>query len=100
MKRSLSLICAFVIALALLMPWFSAAKKNKSNHIAFANVENEYYDSNAIDLISRNPIGNISNGVLENIAPYDTDTNKKMEGYSITPNSDDYGQIKSKSFKA
>ncbi len=99
MKKTISFICAIFIALALLMPCFCCAKTTSDNEIAFAGIEDDFYTAESIDLISKNPSGSITNGIIEDVAPFDTSTNKKMEGMSITPTSDDYGQIKSKSFK-
>ena len=99
MKKIQSLFYALIITLALLMPCFCASQKTNTTEIAFANVEDSYYDNDAIDLISRNPSGNIMNGIVEDIAPFNTDTYQKMEGKSITPSSDDYGQINAKNFK-
>ena len=62
MKKILSLTLGFLIAVAMLLPCFSFALKIKNEDIAYANVEDKYYTSNAFDLISRNPNSSISNG--------------------------------------
>ena len=65
MKKAFSLVCVLFFALALVLPNFSYAKKTERENTAFANIEEGFYNSNAFDLISRNPSGSISNGVLE-----------------------------------
>lgn len=99
MKRRQSLFCAILMTLMVLASSFCLSKKSLSSEMAYANIESEYYNEYSIDLLSRNISGNISNGVIENIAPFNTDTKQKMEGYSITPTADSYGQVKNKEFK-
>lgn len=99
MRKFRVLFCSIIMALTFLATCFCAVIKPKNVNFASAKIEDEYYTAQSIDLISRTPSSNISTGVIENVAPFDTDTKTKMEGSSITPSSDEYGQVKNKEFK-
>lgn len=98
MKKTLSFIAAFVLFMACLVPNFCHSNFHGENRIAQANVEQDYFTQQSKDLISTNVGSAVSNGVLEEIAPFNTDTKRRMEGKSITPTADEYGQVKNKEF--
>lgn len=96
MKKKLSFILAVIFGLAFVMlPIFSTTKNSKSNIAsALSNAEEEFFiEGNSFDLISKNPNGDIGNCSIEDVAPFDTNTKTMMEGKSVTPTADEYGQI-------
>lgn len=80
-----------------MLPSFLPAKKVTQNQAVSANIENEYYKEDSFDLISKNPSGFV-NCKIENIAPFDPDTKSKMDGSSVTPDADEFGQFSSRTF--
>ena len=98
MKKTLSFITAFVLFMACLVPSFCHSIFHGESRIAQAHVEQNYFTQQSKDLISAN-IGSVGgNGALEDVAPFNTDTKHRMEGKSITPTADEYGQVKNKEF--
>lgn len=97
MKKKLSFILAVIFGLAFVMLPVFAMNKNSNKSIVFAveNAENRFFiEGNSFDLISKNPTGKIENCTIDSgIAPFDTETKSMMEGSSITPAADEYGQI-------
>lgn len=99
MKRKLSLFLFLMMFMASLLPCFLPCKQTKSlTQTTYSlSAEDEFYGESSQDLISINPQV-ITNGKVENIAPFDAIAKKKMEGSSITPTADDCGQFKNKEF--
>lgn len=96
MKKKLSFILAAVFGLVFVMLPFFAVNKNSKTFTAEAatNGEAEFFiEGNSFDLISNNPTGDIGNCTIENTAPFNPETKSVMSGSSITPASDEYGQI-------
>lgn len=97
MKKINSLLLALIMFLSIFSINVFFAKNNSiTKSHAISNFEEEYYTSNSIDLISKNS-NSIINANLDK-TPFDEKTNQRMDGFSVTPNADDYGQIKQVSF--
>ena len=97
MKKRLSLIFSFLMCLSAMLISFLPLKNLRYNQAnAGSSVEERYYDSSTIDLVSKNP-GSLV-GAVSDRTPFDIKTGERMEGISITPNADDYGQVKSFSY--
>ncbi len=97
MKKIYSLIFGFLMGFSALLISFLPAKildKNQAN--ASLSVEERYYDSSSIELVSRNP--SLGTGASADKTPFDSRTGQRMEGVSITPSADEYGQVSSFSY--
>ena len=97
MKKTFGLICSILMAMACLMPCFCRSKIQNSSNRSYAHIEQKYFTVQSQDLISTD-ISGVNNGIVESVAPFNTDTKQRMEGKSITPTADDYGQLKNKEF--
>lgn len=99
MKKKSCLVFGIFFALTLLMSMCFCCPKQAISQQGFsANIEDSYFNSESLDLISKNP-NSVTDGVVENGAtPFDPDKKERMEGACITPNADDCGQFKNKSF--
>ena len=94
MKKVFSLIFGFMVCLSAVLICFLPTKKSQKNQAeASYSIEQKFYDSSTKELISRNPASLV--GASADKTPFDGETKQKMEGVSITPNADDYGQVKS-----
>lgn len=81
----------------MILPTLFCVRKSSLKETFSANVEDEYYNESSIDLISKNPSG-LFDCKIEDIAPFDPETRSKMQGLSITPDADEYGQFSSRTF--
>lgn len=94
MKKLLAVFFGFVVGLSALLISFLPVKKfTKTQAEASYSVEQKFYDNSTQELISKNPQSLM--GASADKTPFDTETKQRMEGISITPNADDYGQVKS-----
>lgn len=95
MKKKIGCFCMCLVMLAAaLMLSFLPCMKN-SNQTASAVVEDEI--GTKVDIIGINPT-NYAGATIEQLAPFDDKTSQMMEGYSITPYADKYGQVNGISF--
>lgn len=85
------------MCLSALLISFLPAKNSAINQAeASVSLEQKYYDSSTIELVSKNPTS--LTGATSDKTPFDIETVQRMEGISITPTADEYGQVKSYSF--
>ena len=97
MKKIYSLIFCFLMSLSALLISFLPLKNMNSNQAeASLSLEQKYYDSSTIELVSKHPTS--VTGATADKTPFDVNTRQRMEGISITPEADDYGQVDRYSF--
>ena len=94
MKKIFSGIFGFIIGLSALLISFLPLKSSV-NKQSFADseisFEAKYYDDTTQELVPKNPTGLISASADK--TPFDPELRQRMEGYSITPDADVYGQV-------
>ena len=73
---------------------FKTSTKNKTE--ASYSIEQKFYDNSTKELVSKNP-KSLSNATADK-TPFDSETEQRMEGVSITPVADEYGQVSSFSY--
>lgn len=97
MKKLVGFVFGFLMFLSVMLISFVPVK-NSANKQACASVsiENQYFDENSIELVSKNPTSFV--GASADRTPFDKSRGQLMEGSSITPTADDYGQVKSFSY--
>lgn len=97
MKKFISLIFGFVMCLSVMLIGFLPLKKSANNQAeASLSIEQKLYDSSTKELVAKQPSSLI--GANADKTPFDEETKQRMEGISITPVADDYGQVKSFSY--
>lgn len=97
MKRGFSWIFGGVFVLSAMLMCFLPVKNSAKNETyASESIEQLYYDESTKELVSKNPTTLI--GATADKTPFDEETNQRMEGVSITPNADEYGQVKTFSY--
>ena len=82
--------------LALLISFLPFSKLIIEQSFANEFYDQKYYDDSTIELISKNPT--YITGASLDKTPFDTVTKQRMEGYSMTPDADEYGQVKDFSY--
>ena len=97
MKKRFSCFFAFLLFLSALLISFLPTK-NFTQYQANASesIEQRYKDSSTIELVQKNP--STLSGASADKTPFDEETEKRMDGFSITPSADEYGQVKSFSY--
>lgn len=73
-----------------ILPIFLPCKQTNNKTATAASVEDSI--GTKTDIIGVNP-STYSGATIEHVTPFDEKTEQMMEGYSITPNADKYGQI-------
>ena len=97
MKKIFSWILGglFVVS-AMLMCFMPSKISTKNKAEASLSIEQKLYDSSTKELVSKNP-KSLLNATADK-TPFDSETEQRMEGISITPAADEYGQVKSFSY--
>ena len=92
MKRIFSWIFGIMICLSALLISFLPLKNSTKNQThASETIEQKFYDSSTKELVVKNPSSLM--GASADKTPFDEETKQRMEGISITPVADDYGQV-------
>lgn len=97
MKKIFSWIFGVMFCLsALLISFLPAKNLTKNQAVASSSIEQKYYDASTIELVSKTPA--TLTGAVADKTPFDSETKQRMDGISITPVADEYGQVKSFSY--
>lgn len=93
MKKKISVLLAMLFFAVAIMPLFLLVK---NENIAVATVSSTFSEShleNKQDIISSSQNVFSNSTATEGNAPFDFLTGLQMEGYTVTPNADEYGQF-------
>ena len=92
MKKIFSLIFGIMVCLSAMLIGFLPAKNSVKNQtFASDSIEQKFYDSSTKELVVKNPSSLI--GASTDKTPFDKETKQRMEGVSITPTADEFGQV-------
>ena len=93
MKKIFSFIFGLMMCLsALLISFLPLKNSTKKQTFASETIEQKFYDSSTKELVVKNPASLV--GASVDKTPFDEETKQRMEGSSITPNADEFGQVK------
>ena len=93
MKKNFSFVIGVMMCLSALLISFLPLKNSAKNQtFASETIEQKFYDSSTKELVVKNPTSLI--GASIDKTPFDEETKQRMEGSSITPNADEFGQVK------
>ena len=93
MKKKLSVFFAILFFAVAMMPLFLLCK---SDNVAVAAVSESFKEDNLKnkqDIISTSQNAFSNSSATEGNSPFNSSTGNQMEGYTVTPNTDEYGQF-------
>jgi len=92
MKKIFSLIFGIVMCLSVMLISFLPVKNLEKNQTyASESIEQNFYDGSTKELVVKNPTSLI--GASTDKTPFDEEKKQRMEGFSITPTADEFGQV-------
>ena len=92
MKKIFSLIFGIVMCLSVMLISFLPVKNLEKNQTyASESIEQNFYDGSTKELVVKNPSSLI--GASADKTPFDEEKKQRMDGVSITPTADEFGQV-------
>ncbi len=93
MKKKISALFAILFFVVAMMPLFLLCKSENVAVAATSESFNESNLKNKQDIISTSQNAFTNSSAIEGNSPFDSSTGRQMEGYTVTPNADEYGQF-------